>query len=159
MMSTSFTRSAARSTAESAAGQPLGLLLLNAHQWVNLGVLHLMSRRGHADLTPAHIAFLANLDCGETHASAIARRMGISRQAVYRTTRELQKLRILSLVDDPLKGNQKMVRMSPHGAQVVRDARACLAQVENTLRQRIGERDCERLLAILKKPWGPVLAE
>jgi DNA-binding MarR family transcriptional regulator len=122
-------------------------------------VLHLMSKRGYADLTPAHIAFLANLDCGETHASAIARRMGISRQAVYRTTRELQKLKVLTLEDDPVKGNQKVVRMTPYGTRVVTDARACLAEVEEALRARIGHRDCDRLLAILTRSWGPVLGE
>lgn len=139
--------------------QPLGQLLLNAHQWVSLSVSHLMSERGHAKLAPAHIAFLANLDCGATHASAVARRMGVSRQAVYRTTRELQVLGILVLEDDSERGNQKIIRMTPHGNQVINDARSCLVEVEATLRNRIGARDFDRLFAILKEPWGPALGQ
>lgn len=149
-MSTTFTTE----PSQDRDGQQIGLLLLNAHQWVNIGVLNMMAGRGHTKLTPAHIAFLANLDCGETHASAVARRMGVSRQAIYRTIRELQTLRILTLVDNPEKGNQKLIRMTPHGTKVVADACVCLSAVENALRERIGSKDFDRLSGILRKDWG-----
>jgi len=133
---------------------PLAQLLVNAQQWVNIAIVHRMAEKGHDRLTTAHLAFLANLECGVTHASAVARRMGVSRQAVYRTTRELQALDILQLIDDPERRNQKLIRMTPYGGQVALDARACNAEVEEVLRERLGVRDFERLLAILRKPWG-----
>ncbi|MDD2701379.1 MAG: hypothetical protein PHH36_09090 [Sideroxydans sp.] len=138
---------------------PLGQLLLNAQQWTFQGILHLMAERGHTAFTVAHLMFLANLDCGTTHASLVAKRMGVSRQAVYRTTKELQALDVLTLENDLQKRNQKIIRMTPHGTKVVLDARDCLNTVEVTLKGRLGVRDFERLSNILRLDWGPILGE
>jgi DNA-binding MarR family transcriptional regulator len=138
---------------------PLAQLIVNAEQWVNISIVQLMAGRGHTELSPAHLAFIANLDCGSTHASEVARRMGVSRQAVYRTTRELQALGVLQLEDDPERRNQKVIRMTPHGIQVVNDARACNAEVEHALKRRLGARDYDRLVSILRKPWGDPAGE
>jgi DNA-binding MarR family transcriptional regulator len=128
---------------------------MNGQQWVTAGLLHLMSLRGHDKLTAAHLMFLNNLDCGATYASEVARRMGISRQAVSRTTRELQSLRILKLGVDPLRKTQKIIHMTAHGERVVLDARACLDEVETVLKLRLGVRDVAKLSAILNCDWGP----
>ncbi|MDD5035535.1 MAG: hypothetical protein PHE55_12340 [Methylococcaceae bacterium] len=135
----------------------LGQLLLNAQQWTFQGVLYLMAERGHTAITVAHLMFLANLDCGVTHASLVARRMGVSRQAVYRTTGELQRLEVLTLESDAQRRNQKIIRMTSHGIKVVSDARACLETVEATIRDRIGQRDFDRLKLTLRRNWGPVI--
>ena len=135
----------------------LGQLLLNAQQWTFQGVLNLMAERGHAEFTVAHLMFLANLDCGVTHAALVARRLGVTRQAVYRTTRELQDLDVLALESDPQRRNQKIIRMTPRGLQVVSVARACLDAVESAIRGRIGRRDFDRLTLILGRDWGPVV--
>ena len=136
----------------------LGQLLLNAQQWTFQGVLNLMAERGHAEFTVAHLMFLANLDCGVTHAALVARRLGITRQAVYRTTRELQNLGVLSLESDPQRRNQKVIGMTPRGLKVVSVARSCLDAVEAAIRDRIGQRDFDRLTLILGRDWGPVIS-
>jgi DNA-binding MarR family transcriptional regulator len=136
----------------------LGQLLLSAQQWTFQGVLNLMAERGHAEFTVAHLMFLANLDCGVTHAALVARRLGITRQAVYRTTRELQDLDVLALESDPQRRNQKVIRMTPRGLKVVSIARACLDEVEAAIRARIGHRDFDRLASILSRNWGPVVS-
>ena len=118
-----------------------------------------MAERGHADLTSAHLMFLSNLDCGDTHASEVARRMGVSRQAVYRSTRELQRLKVLRLEIDADRKTQKIIRMTKHGQQVVLDARSCLDTIEVALGQRIGSRDLVKLAAILGKDWGAPLGD
>jgi len=135
----------------------LGTLLLAGQQWVMTSLLRLMAERGHADLTAAHLMFLGNLDCGDTYASEVARRMGVSRQAVYRSTRELQRLKVLRLETDAARKTQKIIRMTKHGQQVVTDARACLDVIEATLKDRIGERDLAKLVASLCRDWGPPL--
>lgn len=151
-MSTSFTNK----PAPPAVPQQLGQLLMHGQQWVTTSLLRLMAAR-HDRLTAAHLMFLNNLDCGVTHASEVARRMGVSRQAVYRTTRELQALGILELEVDPRCKTQKIIRMTPHGQQVVSDARACLDEVDAALTQRLGERDLRELAIVLARDWGPPL--
>jgi len=139
---------------EEAVEKPMGLLLVDAQQWVSEYVLARMAAMGRA-LNPADFAFLANLDCGETHASAVARRMGISRQAVYRTTRSLKARGALDLIDDPDRGNQKIVVMTDQGRRLIDDARACLAEAEAELAKRIGKDRLVELADILSLDWGP----
>jgi DNA-binding MarR family transcriptional regulator len=144
-------------TIRAASNIALGQRLLNAQQWTFQGVLNLMAERGHAEFTVTHLMFLANLDCGATHAALVARRLGVTRQAVYRTTRELQELDVLALESDPQRRNQKVIRMTPRGLKVVAIARACLDEVEAAIRDRIGHRDFDRLASILGRDWGPVI--
>lgn len=135
-----------------AVDKPLGLLLVDAQQWMSQHVLALMRQRG-LELNPSEFAFLANLDCGETHASSVARRMGISRQAVYRTTRLLKDRGLLDLVDDPERRNQKIVVMTEPGMRVVTAARTCLAEAEAELVRRIGAARVAALTEALSMPW------
>lgn len=131
----------------------LGQLLMQAQQWITLSLLNLMAVRGHQQLTAAHLMFLNNLDCGTTHASEVARRMGVTRQAVFRSTRELQKLGVLKLETDAMRKTQKIIRMTDQGLKVVSDARACLAKIEKTLEKRLGKKDLNSLSTILIRDW------
>lgn len=156
LMSTTFTMS----TEPPPQVRPqLGLLLLGGQQWVMTSLLRLMAERGHANLTAAHLMFLSNLDCGDTYASEVARRMGVSRQAVYRSTRELQNLKILKLEIDAERKTQKIIRMTKHGQQIVVDARSCFDAIEAALGERIGTRDLVKLASILGKDWGAPLGD
>ena len=128
--------------------KPLGLLLIDAQQWMSQTVLQAMNQRG-LELTQAEFTFLANLDCGETHASSVARRMGISRQAVYRTTRMLSNRGLLTLASDPEKGNQKIIVMTEAGRQFISAARVCLEEVEEELARRIGREHTTALTTAL----------
>lgn len=93
----------------------------------------------------------------EERAALVSRRLGVTRQAVYRTTRELQDLDVLVLESDPQRRNQKIIRKTPRGLHVVSVARACLDAVEAAIRDRIGQHDFNRLARILSRDWGPVV--
>ena len=148
-MSTKFTSH----TPEDRVEKPLGLLLIDANLWFSRFVQTALQKRGY-ELNNSEFFFLANLDYGETHASSVARRMGISRQAVYRTTRDLGTRGLLVLEDDPDKGNQKTIVMTQSGKEFVSVARTCLAEAEEELGRRIGTEHLNALSDALSKPWA-----
>ena len=84
--------------------------------------------------------------------------MGITRQAVYKTTKELQRIGVLELLDDQADGRQKVISMTPQGERIAIDARECLDLVEAQLVQRIGKQNFDALRQILKQDWGPSIA-
>lgn len=149
-MSTKFTKLNERPTSE----RPLGLVLHNAHQWISTSLLALMHEMGHKDLTASHLSFFSSLDCGLTHASAVGRRLGISRQAVYKTTKELTHLGILELIEGEADKRQKVISMTARGEQVALDARACMAKIEGRLSETIGEKNLQEMLTALRSDWG-----
>jgi len=148
-MSTKFTNELSDET-------PFGLSLIEANQWFSQNLLSLMHARGHTQLSSGHLSFFACLDCGITHASAAARRLGISRQAVYKTTKELQALGILELQEAPDDGRQKVIAMKPLGETIALDARSCLKEIEVHLRDKIGSERLEHLKHSLTEDWGIV---
>ena len=121
-MSTKFTKLDNQENVE----QSLGQAMINANQWISSSLLNLVRMRGHSNLTGAHLTFFSSLNCGLTHASEVARRMGITRQAVYKVTKELQRMDILRLEEDPSDRRQKIICITPLGETIALDARASL---------------------------------
>lgn len=132
----------------------LGQQMISAHSWLTTGLAALMATKGHADLTPAHLTFLNALDCGDTYAAAVARRLGVTRQAVYRSSKEMQKLGIVTLQTAPEDRRQKVIRMTDYGMRVATDARAALDQIDQILNARIGQDNRLQLVRILGLNWG-----
>lgn len=139
--------------------QPLALALVDANHWMSSSVLNLMHARGHTELTISHLLFFYSLDCGLTHASAVARRMGSTRQAVYKTTKELQRVGILELIPAPDNKRQKVISMTPSGERVALDARECVAVIEEHLAKRLGKTVACQMLDALSADWGLPLQE
>jgi len=92
-----------------------------------------LGARGHADVTPSALGFLAQLDCGVNSAAEIARRIGVSRQMVSKTVREMAEAGFLSLAPDPEKGNRKQILFTARGRQLMADARRALADLDGHL--------------------------
>lgn len=137
----------------------LGQSIIHRQNWMTSSLLNLMAKLGHEELTAAHLQFMNYLDCGDTHPSAIARRIGVSRQAVYRSTRELQKLGVLEMLTDPQNGNQKIIHMTEYGNRVALDARKALDDIEMELSKRLGQDDFAALKRLLSADWGAILSE
>lgn len=149
-MSILFTRSAF-STSPAA---PLPALLQTAGEWVIQGVQARLAAAGQTPLSAPQLMVFAHLECGASHASAVAQRMGLTRQAVYRTLRELQGLDLVVLVDDDMRGNQKVIRLTANGETLALAGRAALAEMEAQLAERIGEKQMRALRQALEADWG-----
>jgi DNA-binding MarR family transcriptional regulator len=148
-----FTRGAASTDPPA----PLTVLLQSALEWVLTGLLARLHAQGHRQITQTHLILLGNLDCGATHAAAVASRMGVSRQAIFRTVRDLEALGILRLQQDQDRGNQKLVVMTDHGMALIADARKALADIEHGLDARIGATATAALRSALQQAWGPAI--
>ncbi len=151
-MSTKFTRW----TMDGDPPAPLTVLLQTASHWVMQGLIAELKAKNYTGLTEAHLTLLGNLDCGTTHAAAVAQRIGLSRQAIYRTVKEMEAMEFLTLQDDPLRRNQKLVLMTVSGMQLAMDARQALANLEQTLGDRIGAEALAALRAALQQGWGDI---
>ena len=79
------------------------------------------------------MTFLAELECGENHAAELARRTGISRQAVHKQVKELAALGLLAERPDARRRNQRTIVFTDAGVQLIADARAILAEMDAAL--------------------------
>lgn len=110
-----------------------------------------LADRGHRGVTPSALGFLGQLDCGQNHAAAVARRLGVSRQMVAKTVAEMTAKGWLELAPDPELRNRKVILFTAEGERLMADARAILAQLDGILSNRLGADWTARLGADLQK--------
>ena len=133
----------------------LGQLLLRAFRWFDESLLSVLHAAGWPELTRAHSLVFAHLDTGGTRTAELARRAGISRQAVHQTVQELQRLGLVSLIPDPTNRSAKLVVPTDRGRASIRVAKATLADLEGELAQRLGRQQIQALRQALEADWGP----
>jgi DNA-binding MarR family transcriptional regulator len=105
--------------------------------------------RGHERITAAHLTFLAQLECGENHAAELARRTGVSRQAVHKQVKELAALGLLEERADATRRNQRIIAFTDRGIQLIADCRALLADLNSALPSDAGGMTADGALTFL----------
>jgi DNA-binding MarR family transcriptional regulator len=130
------------------------LELLTAFYWFDEGLQNHLRARGWPEVTRPQSMLMCNLAQGLTRPSDIARRLGVSRQAVHTTLAQMTAKGILALADDPQDRRVKVVQLTPMGEGMKRDAQAAMEVMVAELQRRIGARRLSQLRAGLLADWG-----
>jgi len=133
---------------------PLIDLLLRGFRWFEDGLLSRLAEHGWPQITRAHSLVFAHLDLEGTRPSELARRIGISRQAVNQTLVELVELGLVELAPDPASRRSKLVVLTPLGRTTVGSAQAMFRELEDSLAQQIGRARVTELRRALEADWG-----
>lgn len=128
-------------------------LLLERSDWFAREIMKGIRASEYAYITAAQSRLLANMGGKPMSMSELARRLAISRQAVHKTVGELVRRGILQVVDDPDRGNSKLVLYSEKGKAVNRAGARIIGQIEERLGERLGPAGLEALKALLAQDW------
>lgn len=151
-MSTKFTTSTNSPAYEMADSRSLKLVHLTSdferrtQKWL-VGLLH---RQGYAGLTQSQLSFLGALDCGPNGASQIANDLGITRQAVHKTVKELETCGWLTSDADPTRRNQRIISFTNEGERMMSEARALFKQLDERLFAGWDAQHIEAVFALLQ---------
>lgn len=132
----------------------LGQLIVRAFYWLDEGLQGNLQNQGGPEITHSQSMIMMLIGEGIRRPSAIAQRLGVTRQAVHQSLREMIDVGIVELVSDPEDGRAKIARLSRKGAPIHRKARKILDQLEAELSDRIGKRRVASLRASLERDWG-----
>ena len=111
-----------------------------------------LSDRGYRGVTTADLRFLGELEKRPSHAAEIARRLGVSRQAVRKSVKCLSNLGLIRQVSDPDAPNQKIIHFTDLGKWLMDDAREVLETLDQRLTRRLGIGRIESLAQMLAEP-------
>lgn len=95
-----------------------------------------LKKKGYKFASPSALNFLSALECGINYGSDIARNLGVSRQMVAKTVKELCTAGYLKQVEGV--GKQKKILFTVTGELLMSDARSLLADMDNVLIQKVG---------------------
>jgi DNA-binding MarR family transcriptional regulator len=128
--------------------------LIQAYEWFDDALIDWMHAHGSAELTRSSSMIFSYLDPEGSRPADLARRIGVSRQAVHKTLNEMVEIGLVELVADPDDQRAKLVILTPRGREWVELARSVLAGLERELEARIGHERMLGLRAALAVDWG-----
>jgi DNA-binding MarR family transcriptional regulator len=121
-----------------------------AQKWL----VDLLRSSGFTELTQSQLNFLGALDCGPNYASQVAHQLGITRQAVHKTVKELEACGWLQTVSDPIRRNQRIITFTDEGERMMSEARALFKQLDDRLFVGWDGDRIDAVFALLESPLG-----
>lgn len=132
----------------------LDQLIVRAFYWMDDSLQANIRQRGGPKVSHSQSMVIMAIGEGITRPSAIAERLGVSRQAIHLSLRELIDIGLVELVPDPDDGRAKLAKLSKKGAPIQRMAYDILCELEDELGKRIGKRRVKALREALELNWG-----
>ncbi|WP_217577632.1 MarR family winged helix-turn-helix transcriptional regulator [Mesorhizobium sp. GbtcB19] len=109
-----------------------------------------MQARGFERMQPSYPRLLGNLDTEGTRISGLARRMGITRQAVAQLVKEIEAAGFVERRADPEDGRGVIVAFTPKGRQGLATAVEVMAEIEAEYAGVLGQSGLDELKGHLK---------
>jgi DNA-binding MarR family transcriptional regulator len=130
------------------------LSLLQGFYWFDEGLQNYFQARGWPSVTRPQSMVMANIALGVRRPSEIARRLGVSRQAIHATLGQMSELGIVALRDDPTTGRVKEVVVTELGERMRRDAQRAMVLMGEELGRRLGRSPLLKAAHLLNEDWG-----
>jgi DNA-binding MarR family transcriptional regulator len=135
--------------------QMLLRLLFRTTHTMNAELARRIRARGWDTFQPTFTNLLAHIDTDGTTISALAERVGTSRQAVSQQARAIEDAGFVERLPHPNDGRSVIVRHTDAGRRILLDAIAEMTAIEGEYAARAGHAEIEELKSLL----AHVLAE
>lgn len=140
----------ARDDAERARRETMFLrLLIRASRSMTDELTRRLHARGHRELRQSFIGLLGHLDTTGTRLGALARRMGVTRQATSQLLAQIEARGYVTRTDDPDDQRGIVVRHSPRGRKLLADALEVMTEIQREYAKAIGEEEFAELTRLL----------
>ncbi|MEE2810975.1 MAG: MarR family winged helix-turn-helix transcriptional regulator [Pseudomonadota bacterium] len=140
MLSTELTRKSPRAGYDLPDSRSLAIVAMMEpfQKRVLEKLVDFLKSHGFVDLKPSQITFLAALDCDENHASNVARALGVSRQAVHKSVKEMEAAGWLETLPNPTLKNQRTIHFTKEGERMMSLARRLFFDLDKELLEAVG---------------------
>jgi DNA-binding MarR family transcriptional regulator len=128
----------------------VGRLLNNAVRRFETRVFALLAEAGHTEARLTHVNLTRNLDVAGTRMTVLARRAGVTKQAIGELIVQCEDLGLIKRVADPTDARAKIVKFTRRGLEWLEAFRAALEQAEHEMQEELGALRVDGLKAALK---------
>ena len=137
------------STSARRVPENLAILLREPFRAMTAELMARLAERGHPQVRFPHGNVFQFLDDDGTRVGVLAERAGVTKQAMAQLVAHLEEHGYVERVADPGDRRAKLVRATARGREVFAVARELMAEVDERLRERLGEAKLRQLRALL----------
>lgn len=116
----------------------MGRILNNARNRFEARVLEILTESGHDQVRSSHINLTRNLDMAGTITTELARRAGMTKQAMGEIVEQCEQLGLVERIRDKRDARAKIVRFTEAGLEWLEAFRIALAKAEQEMRDELG---------------------
>jgi DNA-binding MarR family transcriptional regulator len=149
-MSTALNRAARSRPIEGANPPFVGALLRLCWQRARRRIVEAIRAEGFTDLQDAHLVALRYPPPDRVRPSALARQLGMSRQATNYIVAQLEELGYLERRAGP-GGARRLIYLTPRGWRVVETIHACMRGLQAEWAAKVGQKRFDVLMAALRE--------
>lgn len=120
-------------------------VLFKCARLLNERALEEVRRRTGHDVRPSHTALFPHIDLEGTRPSALAQKLGVSKQAVGQTVDELVHMGLLERAPDPKDARAQLVRFSAAGREGLMTGLTLLQEIEQALAAEVGAQEVAQM--------------
>ena len=125
--------------------------LLRASRAVNVAIVKGLHARGFEGLRSTHTALLSNLDLGGASLTAVARRAGMTKQAMGRLADELIRLKYIETSRSEADRREVNLAFTKTGLDLMQHSFAIMDAIEKRCVHRMGKDKFQTLLSALSE--------
>jgi DNA-binding MarR family transcriptional regulator len=133
-------------------------MLFRTTNTMNAELTRRLRARGWTRFQPSFPRLLSQVDTEGTSISAVAKRLGTSRQATSQLARSVEQAGFIERAPHPTDGRSVVLRQTPNGRRALVDVLEVLDEIESDYAARIGQRslaELKRELAVLVEQIDP----
>lgn len=128
----------------------MGRVLINASNRFERRVLQILTEEGHGEIRYSHINLTRNLDVGGTITTELARRAGMTKQAMGEIVEQCEQLGLVERIRDKKDARAKIVRFTKLGLQWLESFHLALVKAEEEMRNELGYLRTDAILSALE---------
>jgi DNA-binding MarR family transcriptional regulator len=127
--------------------QSVAQLLFKCARLVNEQAIERVNQRATVSppLRAAHTALFPHLNADGVRGADLAKKLGVTKQAVSQLVTELEEWGVVEQIADPQDGRAKLVRFTKKGEQALLHGLSVLSEIETELTDKIGKRRMQDL--------------
>jgi DNA-binding MarR family transcriptional regulator len=127
--------------------QSVAQLLFKCARLVNERAIERVNRKHGPEpaLRASHTALFPHLTSEGVRGADLAKKLGVTKQAISQLVAELEYWGVVEQVEDPKDGRAKLVRFTPKGEQGLLEGLTVLRELEQELEGQIGKRRMQEL--------------
>jgi DNA-binding MarR family transcriptional regulator len=138
----------------SRTGADLALLLLAGFRILADQATDELARRGYEDVRAVHDFALRAIRSGADSASALGRRMSVSKQAAAKTVSVLEERRYVTREPDPTDRRRTRIRVTDRGLAMLQEGEAIFDELREQWEQQVGTASLSSLEETLRELLG-----